>query len=156
MTPMILSLGLLTFLHDLFTALWVGGLLTLSLTVAPVARSMMEKEQVQKFMSAIQKRLSGFVYVSIVGLAVTGIMLGKRNPDFERLFMFDTTFRAMLSVKHIVMFVMVALALGRSIVVPKLKLPPQKKNGLSMMLLLANVVAGVVILALSGFVAALS
>lgn len=27
--------GLITFLHDLFTAAWIGGLITLGLTVMP-------------------------------------------------------------------------------------------------------------------------
>ncbi len=156
MTPAIVSLGILSFLHDLFTALWVGGLLTLALTVMPVVRKVMEKEQAKPLMNAIQARLSRFVYVSMVGLAITGILLSKRNEGFSRLFMFGTPFQAVLSIKHALMFVMVALAVGRSAVLPRLKVAPQKKNGLSAVFLLANAAAGVLMLALSGFVAALA
>lgn len=148
--------GTLNFLHNLFTAFWVGGLLTLTLSLVPAARSVYGKEQTKKLVVAVQARLSKIVYMSIVGLALTGILLSKNSAGFVRLFMFGTAFQAVLSVKHILTLVMVALALGRSLVLPRLKLPEEKAGKLSMLFLMANMLVGVLMLALSGFAAALA
>lgn len=155
MNATIVSLALLTFLHDLFTAVWIGGLATLALSVLPAARKALGKESTMILADAIMKRLSVFVYVGIAGLAVTGAMLSKRSPHFEGLFSFANSYAAVLALKHVAMIAMVAIALFRSIGLKKLKLPSPRKNALSMGLLMANLALGVLILLLSGFVAAL-
>ena len=40
--------GLVTFLHDLFTAVWIGGLITLGLSVMPATKKTLGKDQRQK------------------------------------------------------------------------------------------------------------
>ena len=39
MAPQQVAFALVTFLHDLFTAVWVGGLIALGLVVLPAART---------------------------------------------------------------------------------------------------------------------
>ena len=81
--------ALVTFLHDLFTAVWIGGLITLGLSVIPTAKKVLGKgPQTKKFVDAIQKRLSVLVYVSIVGLLLTGLLQANRSPAFQGLFNF--------------------------------------------------------------------
>jgi uncharacterized membrane protein len=155
MNPTVVSLALLTFLHDLFTAVWIGGLLTLALSVAPASRKALGKEATMKLMEAVMKRLSLFVYASLAGLAVTGAMLAKHSAHFDGPFSFSSTYTALLSVKHLAMIAMVVIALLRSQGVQRMKIPQPRKNALSMVLLLLNLALGVLILLLSGFVAAL-
>jgi len=66
--------ALMTFLHDLFTAAWVGGLIVITITVVPSAKQALGMGwQTKKMMDTIQKRQSLLVYVSILGLIVTGL-----------------------------------------------------------------------------------
>ena len=141
-----------TFLHDLFTAVWIGGLITLGLTVLPAARQVLGKgPQMKELLAAIQKRLSVLVYVSIVGLILTGVLQARRNPAFEGLFAFGNAYSTALSLKHIVVVVMVGVALFRSLVLGRRERQTPSQERLSMGLLLANLVLGILVLLLTGF-----
>ena len=144
--------AIVTFLHDLFTAVWIGGLITLGLTVLPAARQVLGKgPQMKELLAAIQKRLSVLVYVSIVGLILTGVLQAQRNPAFEGLFAFGNAYSTALSLKHIVVVVMVGVALFRSLVLGRRERQTPSQERLSMGLLLANLVLGVLVLLLTGF-----
>ena len=147
-----------TFLHDLFTAIWIGGLLTLGLSVLPAIRqSLGAGPQTKQLMSAIQRRLSVAVYVSIVVLAVTGLLLGNRAPAYQGLFSFANPYSAVLSVKHVVVLAMVAIALLRSLALGRMgTLQAAKREKLSAALLFLNIALGVLVLLLSAYSAALS
>ena len=150
--------ALVTFLHDLFTAIWVGGLITLGITALPSARRVLGAgPQIKKLMDAIQKRLSVLVYVSIVGLAVTGMLLSNRSPAFQGLSRFGNAYSAVLALKHVVVLAMVAVALIRSLALGRGR-GPQKPalEKLSAGLLFLNVALGVLVLLLTGFAAAFS
>jgi uncharacterized membrane protein len=149
---------IVTFLHDLFTVVWIGGMINLALVVLPSARKALGMgPETRKLIDVIQKRLSGFVYVSIVGLLLTGLLLSRRSPAFQGLFHFGNAYSAVLAVKHALTAVMIGVALYRSLVLGRRNGPSgsaqeRRKVGL----LLLNVVLGVVVLLLSGFSAVLS
>ncbi|MGC9347403.1 MAG: CopD family protein [Anaerolineae bacterium] len=147
--------AVVTFLHDLFTATWIGGLLTLTLSVLPAARKLLGKQETQRLMDAIQQRLSVVVYVSIVGLAATGMLLSNRSPDFTSLFGFSTAYSTLLSVKHLAVVAMVAIALVRSLVLPRMQRPAPQRARWSLALLLTNLGLGILVLLLTGFLVAL-
>ncbi len=150
--------AIITFLHDLFTAVWVGGVITLGITVLPSAKKVRGLgPQTKKLMDAIQKRLSVLVYVSIVGLLLTGLLQANRNPAFQGLFSFGNSYSTVLTIKHILVLAMVAVALYRSLVLGRRSgpsTPSQEK--LKAGLLFLNIILGVAILLLSGFSAALA
>ena len=144
--------AIVVFLHDLFTAVWIGGLITLGLTVLPSARQVLGKgPQMKKLLDAVQKRLSVLIYISIVGLIITGILQANRNPAFEGLFHFGSAYATALSLKHIVVVLMIGIALFRSLVLgrrPAPLTPSQEK--LNVGLLLLNMALGIVVLLLTG------
>jgi len=147
--------ALVTFLHDLFTAAWIGGLITLGLTVMPSVKKILGKgPETKKLMDAIQKRHSVLVYVSMIGLVLTGLLQANRTSAFLGLFSFGNTYSAVLAAKHILVLAMIAIALYRSLALDKTSTPTQEK--LKATLLILNIVFGVGILLLSGFTAALS
>jgi len=158
MDPKLIVFAIITFLHDLFTAVWVGGLITLGLTVLPSAKKVLGKgPEMKKLMDAIQKRLSVMVYVSIVGLLLTGLLQANRAQDFQGLFSFANTYSIFLSLKHVLVLAMIAITLYRSLVLGRRtgpSTPAQEK--LSVKLLLLNMVLGVAVLLHSGFGAALA
>ena len=150
--PNTIVFAVVTFLHDLFTATWIGGLITLGLAVLPSAQQVLGKgPQMKKLLDAIQKRLSVLVYVSIVGLILTGMLQANRNPAFEGLFHFGNAYSTALSLKHIVVVVMVGIALFRSLVLGRRREPlTPSQEKLSVALLLVNMVLGLVVLLLTG------
>jgi len=149
--------AIVTFLHDLFTAVWVGGLITLGITVLPSAKKALGMgPQTKKLMDTIQKRLSVLVYVSIVGLLLTGLLQANRVEAFQGLFSFGNPYSTVLTLKHILVLAMIAVTLYRSLVLGRRKgpsTPAQEK--LSAKLLFFNIVLGISILLLSGFSVAL-
>ncbi|MFZ5916704.1 MAG: CopD family protein [Chloroflexota bacterium] len=149
--------ALITFLHSLFTAVWVGGLITLGLSVMPSARKVLGKgPQMKQLMDTIQKRLSWLVYGSIVGLALTGLLLSNRTAAFQGLFSFANRYSAVLAVKHLLMLLMVAVALYRSLVLGRRQSQSPAREKLSAGLLFLNMALGIGVLLLSGFSAALA
>ena len=149
-------IALITFLHDLFTAIWIGGLITLGLTVMPSAKKLFGKgPETKKLMDAIQKRHSVWVYVSIAGLILTGILQSRGNPAFLGPFSFGNAYSSVLAIKHIMVIAMVAIALYRSLILGRAGGEPAKAK-LKAALLLLNIILGVAILLASGFNAALA
>ena len=143
---------IVVFLHDLFTAVWIGGLIALSFTVLPSARQVLGKgPQMKKLLNAIQKRLSVLVYVSIVGLILTGMLQANRNPAFEGLLHFGNAYSTALSLKHIAVVVMIGITLFRSLVLGRRREPlTPSQEKLKMGLMLANAALGIVVLLLTG------
>ena len=156
--PKQIVFAIVTFLHDLFTVVWIGGLITLGVIVMPSARKVVGAgPQLKQLMDTIRRRLSVLVYVSIVVLMVTGMLMANRSPAFQGLFNFGNAYSTVLTVKHILVLVMVGLALYRSLVLGRRSRPPApSQERLSAGLLFLNIVLGIVVLLLSGFSAALS
>jgi len=150
--------AVITFLHDLFTAVWVGGLITLGITVLPSAKKVLGAgPQTKKLMDTIQKRLSVLVYVSIVVLVVTGMLQANRNPAFQGLFSFGNPYSTVLTLKHILVLAMVAVALIRSLALGRRSGPATaSQEKLSAGLLFLNIALGIVVLLLTGFAVAFS
>lgn len=148
-----IAFAIMTFLHDLFTVVWIGGLFTLGLIVLPAARQVFGAgPDTKKLLAAIQQRLSAFVYVSIAGLLLTGLLMSRSNPAFQGLFSFTNAYSTTLGLKHIVVIIMIGIALYRSLVLGRHKAPltqPQEK--LNAALLFANLILGILVLLLSGF-----
>lgn len=156
MHPHTTVFAIVTFLHDLFTALWIGGLVAFTFSFLPATRTVIgKKPETIQLVALAQKRQSVIVYVSMVGLAVTGFLLGKRNPDFRGLFSFETTYSALLSIKHVLMIVVVGLALYNSLVIhgERRRFKPQHKRNLSTAILYINIAGGIIILLLSSILA---
>ena len=102
-------LALVTFFHDLFTVAWLGGLFTLALVVLPTALGVWGRgPETRRLMDGIQRRLSPIVYVSIVGLAITGALLARRNPAYGGLLSFANPYTTIVSIKHLLMLAMAA------------------------------------------------
>jgi putative copper export protein len=156
MTPNIFVSAIVIFLHDLFTAAWIGGLIVIGLTALPAARKVLGKgPQMKQLMDTIMKRQSIVVYLSIVGLTLTGLLQARSGQAFEGLFSFATSYSAMLSLKHLFMFLMVVAALLRSLVLGRAKgRGNESSEHFSAILLYSNLALGIVVLLLSGLLGA--
>ncbi len=145
------------FLHNLFTVVWVGGLFTLSVTLMPAAKEALGMgPQMKRLMDVVQRRLSVWVYVSMVGLVLTGLLMSNRSPAFQGLFRFVNTYSTLLSVKHMLTLAMIAIALVRNWSLGPGRSLTAKQERLKALLLFVNAGLGVVVLLLSALCTAFS
>lgn len=158
MNPKIIVFALVSFLHNLFTVIWMGGLIITVLTFLPVLKETLGPgPQTKKAMAAFQKRQSVWVYISMVGLILTGLLMANRSPQFGGLFAFGNPYSVTLSIKHILVIIMIAITLYRTLVLGRsqAKMTPEKER-LSLQLLLVNAALAVMVLLTSGFAASLA
>ncbi|HQY91429.1 MAG: CopD family protein [Caldilinea sp.] len=150
-------LATVIFLHDLFTTIWIGGLIALGLTTLPTAKKMLEGSQTRQFMDAILRRQSVLVYISMIGLVVTGAIQANRNPAFQGLFSLGNAYTTALTLKHLLVAVMIVVALFRSLGLRHRATSSSLfQEKLSIRLLSLNIILGVAVLMISGFMTALA
>ncbi len=153
--------GLVKALHDLATAIWIGGLIQLSFVVLPVFRSRLrENKELKPLLMELQNRLSLLVLISIPILVVTGILESWHSLSFQGFFSFDNTYSTLLSVKHLLVILMVCIAatrkllMARNVTKQKSKEIEKSREKMSAMMVFANALIGVTVVILSGFCAA--
>lgn len=152
---------LINFLHNVFTALWIGGMLTLAFTVLPAMRKVLGKsKETQALNSMIKKKLSVLTYISIIGLIVTGLLMSNMaalSGLSTGFLSFGNEYSTLMSIKHLLYFVMIFLSLFRSQIVDRVKkFTPEQKQKLNMLTLLLNILAGLSVLFLSSYVSVLA
>jgi uncharacterized membrane protein len=147
--------GIITALHDLFTAIWIGGLIFMGVILIPSILKLKGKTpEGQKIIDMIGKRLRYFVYVSIIGLIVTGILLSKQASLYSSPFSFANKYSIFVTVKHILIIPMVIIALVKSLFLDRKKEPEPTTRKIRMVLIYVNLLLGIVVLILSGLSAA--
>lgn len=141
-------------IHDLATAVWVGGLIVLAAVIVPAMRATVGKvPQARTVLDAIQRRLTLFVYPSMAVLVASGLLLARHSPAFRGLFSFQNTYSALLAVKHVLVVLMIAIGLFRSLVLVR---GAAGREPLKMALLYVNMVLALFVLVVSGLGAALA
>ena len=157
MNPQLLIPTVVTTLHNLFTAIWVGGMIVLALAVLPALRKTTTDGKLRlPIAMAVQKRLRILAIISMAGLALTGMILTKRSPAAGALFQFGTPYASSLAIKHILMILMILTAVLRSAVNQQLiKAPAPKIENRSTVLLLLNIIFGIGVLFFSALLAVL-
>lgn len=150
----IVLMTLVTFLHNFFTAAWIGGMLSQILVVLPSVRKHLKNTEVfRAFNITMQKNLRLLAVISIIGLAITGIMLSRKVSAAGTV---PAEYANNLSIKHILMALMVAIAATRTLVLKKVeKRPSSQLQKISMILLVINNVFGITILFISAYLTVL-
>ncbi|NPA92355.1 MAG: hypothetical protein GXO56_01570 [Chloroflexi bacterium] len=144
-------LAIISFLHNLFAAGWIGGMIAVGLTFYPtVIKILGQTPQTKKVLSTMQKRQSTLAYISMIGLAITGVALAKTNPNFLGIFHFGNPYANTLSIKHLLGIIMIIIVLVRTQVLSKGQSTPQRSK-LSAYLLYINIALGIIVLVLSSF-----
>ena len=155
--PQQLIFGIVRSLHDLFTAVWIGGLVATGLAFMPAVKRSSEKPGSMKgLMKAYQSKLRSLALVSLAVLWITGILLSRQSSANAGLLNFSTTYNVFLSLKHLIILVMMGIAIYRGFILGrKIDGFDAKQQKLYAVLLLINVVLGVIVVFLSGFSAVL-
>ena len=139
---------IVSFIHDLLTAVWIGGLFMMTLTLMPAARKALGKgPEMLNLMEKVKEHHRRFIYVAIPGLLATGLFLGKSNPIPKGLFSFTNPYDSAMTIKLILLVAMTVIALMRSRRTPK----PGEGEKSAAMLMIANLILGLIVLLLSGY-----
>ncbi len=102
-------------LHNVFTVIWLGGIFTSAISLIPTLKTLGKGSELQeKLLKEFAKKQRRWVYISFVVLAITGIMLSKRDGRSSGLFDFSNKYAVLLSVKHIFVFLMMVLSVVRA------------------------------------------
>ena len=153
MINQLMVMNVVRFLHNLFTVVWIGGLVLTAFVVLPGIRKNPKVSEPMVAIDGIQDRLKPFALTSMAGLAITGLLLGRSSKNFTGLMDFGTQYMTALSLKHILIVVMVILAFVRLSINKKVKI---KKNmqlhKASVGLLALNALLGIVVLFLSSMI----
>ncbi|TXT54091.1 MAG: conserved membrane protein of unknown function [Candidatus Thorarchaeota archaeon] len=149
-------LGTIKFIHDLCTAIWIGGLIVMGAVLLPSIRDVIGmNEQTKKLTSRIKIRLSKVVYLCMIGLFITGVLLSNRSPLFMGYFSISNEYSLFLTLKHILIAGMVLISLVRSQLIDRIRqIEQSKKNKLNILLIIINIILGILVLFLSGLTAA--
>lgn len=142
-------------LHNIFTSIWIGGMLTMIISVLPSIRKGIKDAALQgSVIDHMMSRHSKWVYLGIVILAVTGMLMARFSGRNNGLFNFTDPYAVILSIKHILMLLISVIAVIRSTTFKNAASSKDKsKKKLSMALLMVNTFLGVVILVLSSITA---
>ena len=139
---------IVTFIHDLLTAIWIGGLFMITLTLIPAARKALGMSpEMLKLMEKIKEHHRRFIYVAIPGLLLTGLSLGKSNPIPNGLFSFTNPYDSAMTIKLILLVLMTIIALVRS----RRPLAADGENKLNAIPMKINLLLGLIVLLLSGY-----
>jgi len=142
-------------LHNIFTSIWIGGMLAMVISFLPSIRKEIKDGELQgSVIDRIMRQHSKWVYIGIIVLAVTGMLMVRLSDQTSGLFNFANPYSSILSIKHILVILVVVIALVRSIAFKNAASSKDKsKKKLSMALLLGNALLGTVILVLSSICA---
>ena len=153
MNPVVIVI--VKFLHDLFTAVWIGGLLLITLTLFPALKKTLgHSAETEKIMDAVMMKQGKLVVLAVIVLTLTGILLARSSGNVTGLMRFDSQYASLLSIKHILMIVMVVVAFSRLFGFRGLASQPNKdRKKLSLLLLHLNTLVGVAVLFLSAMTA---
>ncbi len=146
-------MNIVRFLHNLFTVLWIGGLVLTAFVIIPGVRKNPKVSEPMVVIDGIQDRVKPIAITSMAGLVLTGLLLGKSSKSFTGLMGFGTPYMTALSVKHILIVLMVILAFVRVTINKKIK--NEKRLDLqkaSVAVLMVNAVLGIVVLFLSSMI----
>jgi putative copper export protein len=150
--PKPLIFGTIRALHDLFTAFWIGGLLTTAIAFMPAMKRGGEKPGTSKtILKAYHHHLRVIAIVSMIGLWITGLLLSRQSSAHAGFLNFSDTYNVLLSVKHMLVFVMVGIGLFRGFILGrKIEQFTAKDKKVYAVLLLINAILGVAVVFLSG------
>ena len=155
--PNILIPTIVRSFRNIFTSVWVGGMLALALSVMPSIRKEIKDPGTQgKVMDQVLVRQSRWVYIGIIVLFVSGVLMTRLSGQSNGLLDFTNTYATVLSIKHILVILMTLIAVIRSTVFRKAASSMNKgKKKVSMALLMINTLVGLAVLVLSSVTAIL-
>ena len=97
--------------HLIATVVWVGGLVTISFVIEPIAnRVLTDRAEAARVLDAVQKRFQPLANLSLIVLLLTGMVQLVNNRFYKGLLQMDNVWSAAILLKHLAVGVMIAVA----------------------------------------------
>lgn len=97
--------------HLIATVVWIGGLVTISFLIEPIAnRVLADRAQAAGVLDAIQKRFQPLANLSLIVLLLTGMVQLVNNRFYKGLLQMDNVWSTAILLKHLAVIAMIALA----------------------------------------------
>ena len=101
-------LAISLFFHLVSTAVWIGGLMILSILVFPEARKVLENQPaLYTLLSRLRKRFTPLSNLALAVLIMTGLTQMSLDPNYNGILQFDNTWSVVMLLKHITIIGMV-------------------------------------------------
>ncbi len=141
-------------LHNIFTSIWIGGMLVMVISFLPTLRKEIKDVELQgSVIDKVMSRHSKWVYLGIVVLTGTGMLMARLSGQTSGFFNFANPYATILSIKHALVLLIAVIAIARSIAFKNAASSKDKsKKKISMALLMVNTFLGTVILILSSII----
>jgi uncharacterized membrane protein len=158
------------FFHFVATAVWIGGLLTLALTVHPaMRRALTDAPALARLLTGLRRRFTPYSNLSLVVLVVTGLTQMSLDANYDGVLQITNPWSVVMLLKHLTIGAMVVCGLAlQYLVAPALErvsLLVEKGKGdaaawerlrrAESRLTWANVALGVLVLAFSAWAGSL-
>ena len=146
-------------LHLTATVVWIGGIAFILFIAIPSAKQVLGADA-GKLMGEISKRFTPIANYSIIFIVVTGAALTCFNKQFSGIGNFGNSWSLTLIMKHVLVFVMVAVHFYRGLIlaprIVKTEAASEKTSlqKLSLNLVKLNFCLGVIVLLFSGIMSA--
>ena len=97
--------------HLIATVVWIGGLVTITFLIEPIAKRLLtDRADAAHLMDAVQKRFQPLANLSLIVLILTGMVQLVNNRFYRGLLQLDNTWSVAILLKHLVVGAMIALA----------------------------------------------
>lgn len=103
--------------HLIATVVWIGGLVTISFVIEPIANRVLTNRaeaarglDAAHLMDAIQKRFQPLANLSLIVLLLTGMVQLVNNRFYKGLLQMDNVWSAAILLKHLAVGAMIAVA----------------------------------------------
>lgn len=135
--------------HDIFTAIWIGGMILYILILIPSLRGAIPKSiERQKVLQKINDNLAFVMLVSMLILFVTGLMLIPGGHDDPIFLTFVNEYATYLSIKTYLFFLMFILSITKLTYIDQIKIPVKKHRNI-IILISSNIMLGIVVIVIS-------
>jgi uncharacterized membrane protein len=97
--------------HLIATVVWIGGLVTITFLIEPIAKRLLtDRAEAARVLDAVQKRFQPLANLSLIVLLLTGMVQLVNNRFYRGLLQLDNNWSVAILLKHLVVGAMIALA----------------------------------------------
>jgi uncharacterized membrane protein len=97
--------------HLIATVVWIGGLVTITFLIEPIAKRVLtDRAEAARVLDAVQKRFQPLANLSLIVLLLTGMVQLVNNRFYRGLLQLDNTWSVTILLKHLAVGAMIALA----------------------------------------------
>lgn len=109
-SPPDVALTLSYWLHMLGTVVWIGGLSTFTLLIAPISRRALEPSAALLLQRKFRPRLQAAGWFSLILLTGTGLLQMSANPNYEGFLAITNRWAVAILVKHLLFGLMIVIS----------------------------------------------